>query len=116
VAAFWAAAKTLRGDVVPATCSAPSTPRAIQPALILEVEEVKPLGGSATLAFTSGGIEQDGVRTGAHIGDSVQTFVIVRAEGRVLVQAFQNTRSRPITDRASAQVWQMFDRAWNERG
>ena len=32
VAAFWAAAKTSRADVVPATCSVPSTPRPIHPA------------------------------------------------------------------------------------
>jgi hypothetical protein len=32
VAAFWAPAKTSRADVVPATCSVPSTPRSIHPA------------------------------------------------------------------------------------
>src|ERR1700730_10362276 len=32
VTAFWAAAKTSRADVVPATCSVPSTPRSIHPA------------------------------------------------------------------------------------
>src|ERR1700726_4622670 len=48
VTAFWAAAKTSRADVVPATCSAPSTPRSIHPALtasnISSAGPVWPLG------------------------------------------------------------------------
>src|ERR1700722_17337194 len=48
VAAFWTAAKTSRGSVVPATCSVPATPRSIQPALmasnIASADPVWPFG------------------------------------------------------------------------
>jgi hypothetical protein len=31
-----------------------------------------------------------------------------------LIEAFQNTRRRPITDAESATVWKEFDAAWRE--
>src|SRR6202041_1858031 len=48
VTALWAAAKTSRADVVPATCSVPSTPRSIHPAFtasnISSAGPVRPFG------------------------------------------------------------------------
>ncbi|MBV8275759.1 MAG: hypothetical protein JO170_10955 [Verrucomicrobia bacterium] len=49
-------------------------------------------------------------------GESVQLFVFREQEGLVAIEAFQNTRLRPVTDAQSAEVWRQFDQLWNNRG
>jgi hypothetical protein len=49
-------------------------------------------------------------------GESVQLFVFREQEGFVAIEAFQNTRLRPVTDAQSAEVWRHFDQLWNNRG
>jgi len=80
--------------------------------LQLHIDEIRALGPSAVLVLARGGIERDWVRQGALIGDSIQTFVITHSQGRAQIEAFQNTRWRPISGPAEAQVWRDFDQAW----
>ena len=86
VTAFWAAAKTSRADVVPATCSVPSTPRSIHPAFtasnISSAGPVWPFGmpncsnasahparGTAKASRRASGIERRGlIRDGLSLG------------------------------------------------
>ncbi len=32
-----------------------------------------------------------------------------------LIEAFQNTRMRPVTDKQSAEAWRAFDKLWETR-
>jgi uncharacterized protein (TIGR02246 family) len=82
--------------------------------LVTKIEATKTLG-NVVLVFASGAIERDGAKTGDLIGDSVQTAVVARNDSGIHIEAFQNTRSRPITDESSASVWKDFDRAWNAK-
>jgi hypothetical protein len=49
-------------------------------------------------------------------GESVQLSVFGELERLVAIEAFQNTRLRPVTDAQSAEVWRQFDQLWNNRG
>ena len=51
---------------------------------------------------------------GERIG-SVQLFVFREDPGLIAIEAFQNTRLRPVTDSHSAEVWRQFDQLWNTR-
>jgi uncharacterized protein (TIGR02246 family) len=84
--------------------------------LRVQIDEIRALGSSVALVFARGGIERDGVLEGALIGDSVQTFVVSEINGRAQIEAFQNTRQRPISGPQQAQVWSDFDRAWFSLG
>lgn len=80
----------------------------------LTVDEVRALDGETLVAFTSGragpaGTPLDGPAESAQI-------LVCRVEGsHAIVEAFQNTRLRPITDPQSAAAWRRFDQAWAER-
>lgn len=80
----------------------------------LTVEEVRPLGAGALVAFTSGRAGPAGTSLDGP-AESTQTLVC-RVEGsQAVVEAFQNTRLRPITDGQSGAAWRRFDQAWAER-
>jgi uncharacterized protein (TIGR02246 family) len=82
--------------------------------LITTVNATRVVEASVVLVFTSGGIQSQSGNAVVLTGDSVQTFVVVSREGKACVQAFQNTRKRPITDENSAKVWKQFDGLWND--
>ena len=83
--------------------------------LIISVEQSIPLADCALLLFINGSIQD---RQGRHVmltGESLATLVVVLRGDRAKIQAFQNTRKRPIQDRRSADVWKAFDRLWAEQ-
>ena len=83
--------------------------------LQLKISEVRALADGVWAVFTTGGIGKDGGADVELVGDSIQTFVCRKQGESVMVEAFQNTRERPIADRASAEVWHDFDDRWNKR-
>ena len=65
--------------------------------------------------FTTGAVAKDEATAAARAADSRQMFVC-RMEGEgAVVEAFQNTRLRPITDAVSAGVWREFEQMWERR-
>jgi hypothetical protein len=47
--------------------------------------------------------------------ESVNIFVCKIDQEKAEVLAFENTRARPITDKATAELWKAFDTAWERR-
>jgi uncharacterized protein (TIGR02246 family) len=82
--------------------------------LVISIDGTCNAEESALLVFTSGGIESEHGNNVLLTGASIQTMVVVLEARGAIVTAFQNTRSRPIVDEASARVWKEFDQAWNE--
>jgi uncharacterized protein (TIGR02246 family) len=82
--------------------------------LVTTVDGTRIVDASAVLVFTSGGIQSQSGHSVALSGHSVQTLVVVLGECKACIQAFQNTRRRPITDENSANVWRRFDRLWKD--
>jgi uncharacterized protein (TIGR02246 family) len=81
--------------------------------LVASIESTCAVGRDTLLAFTRGHIEGATGGTVQLSGDSLSTMLVVLRDGKARIQAFQNTRNRPITGDASAQVWREFDRMWN---
>jgi uncharacterized protein (TIGR02246 family) len=81
--------------------------------LALDVEEIRRLAPEVWLVFAKGGIRGAGGAAAERTGESVQTFVIKSQSGNTTIEAFQNTRFRPITDKNSAETWSQFDEIWN---
>ena len=84
--------------------------------LNLHIEEIRLVAPGVWLAWTKGGgtIKVNGSVV-ERTGESVQLFVFREQEGLVAIEAFQNTRLRPVTDAHSAEVWRQFDQLWNNR-
>ena len=83
--------------------------------LVTSVTGTLAIGENVVLVFTKGGIESKSGSAVGLTGASVQTMAVVLQDGKARIQAFQNTRHRPITDEDSARVWREFDQQWNER-
>ena len=83
--------------------------------LEITVDEIRPVSAGVWLVFTTGGIRKTDGTTAERTGESVQTYLCRDEAGRVRVEAFQNTRVRPITDQRSAEAWRAFDELWQKR-
>ena len=83
-------------------------------ALDVHIEEIRLVAPGVWLAWTKGGgtIKVNGSVVERR-GESVQLFVFREQAGLVAIEAFQNTRLRPVTDAHSAEVWRQFDQLWN---
>jgi uncharacterized protein (TIGR02246 family) len=85
-------------------------------ALDIHIEEIRSVAPGVWLAWTKGGIRKPDGSFAERSGESVQLFVFREDAGFIAIEAFQNTRLRPVTDSQSAEVWRQFDRLWNDRG
>jgi uncharacterized protein (TIGR02246 family) len=83
--------------------------------LELHVQEVRRIASEVWLVFAKGGIKTTIGPAAKRTGESVQMFVMKSQAGRTTIEAFQNTRFRPVTDKYSAEVWSRFDELWNSR-
>lgn len=81
-------------------------------ALELTIHEVRPVTAGVWLIFSTGGIKKLDGTNAERTGESVQTFLCKEEAGKTRIEAFQNTRVRPITDERSAGVWRTFDENW----
>jgi uncharacterized protein (TIGR02246 family) len=84
-------------------------------ALDIHIEEIRLVAPGVWLAWTKGGITQANGSAVERTGESVQLFVFREHAGLIAIEAFQNTRLRPVTDSHSAEVWRQFDQLWNNR-
>jgi len=82
-------------------------------ALDVHIEEIRSIAPGVWLAWTKGGITKANGSVGGRTGESVQIYVFREQAGLVAIEAFQNTRLRPVTDAHSAEVWRQFDQLWN---
>ncbi|MBV9275870.1 MAG: SgcJ/EcaC family oxidoreductase [Verrucomicrobia bacterium] len=85
-------------------------------ALDLHIEEIRLVATGVWLAWTKGGITKANGSVVERTNESVQLFVFREQGGLVVIEAFQNTRLRPVTDSQSAEVWRQFDQLWRNRG
>ena len=81
--------------------------------LLTSINSTCAVGCDTLLVFTNGRIQAATGGTVQLSGESLAMMVIVLRDGQPRIQAFQNTRNRPITGETSAQVWKEFDRMWN---
>jgi uncharacterized protein (TIGR02246 family) len=81
--------------------------------LNIELNCHRQVGDDVLLVFTTGGIRSADGRPTSLSGESLQTMVLVKRDGQFQIDAFQNTRKRPITDGRAATVWKEFDAGWN---
>jgi uncharacterized protein (TIGR02246 family) len=84
-------------------------------ALDIHIEEIRLVTPGVWLVWTKGGITKANESIVERTGESVQLFVFREQGGLVAIEAFQNTRLRPVTDSHSAEVWRQFDQLWNSR-
>jgi uncharacterized protein (TIGR02246 family) len=84
-------------------------------ALDVHIEETRWVTPGVCLAWTKGGITKANGSVVEGTGESVQLFVFREHAGVLPIEAFQNTRLRPVTDAHSAEVWRQFDQLWNNR-
>ena len=82
-------------------------------ALDVHIEEIRLVAPGVWLAWTKGGIMKANGSVVERTGESVQLFVFREHAGLIAIEAFQNTRLRPVTDAHSAEVWRQFDQLWN---
>lgn len=80
--------------------------------LELKVDEMKQVDRSIWLVFARGWHESNGGLGGGKKAMSVNMFICDVNDRAAKVLAFQNTRSRPIADQASADAWKAFDASW----
>ena len=85
-------------------------------ALDVHFQEIRLVAPGVWLAWAKGGIIKANGSVAERTGESVQLFVFVEYAGILAIEAFQNTRLRPVTDAHSAEVWRQFDQLWNNRG
>jgi uncharacterized protein (TIGR02246 family) len=83
--------------------------------LDLEVSEMKQIDQKIWLVFSTGWHKPNGAPDEKRVAKSINLFVYQADEEKAEVLAFQNTRARPITDQASAEIWRAFDSAWKSR-
>lgn len=83
--------------------------------LVLANQEIRQVCASSWLVFARGGIKSKDGSVAELTGESAQLFFCKKEAGAMLIEAFQNTRIRPITDKQSAQAWRSFDKLWGER-
>ncbi len=83
--------------------------------LDLAIQEIRPVSPNAWLVFAQGGIKRIDGSAGELTGESAQTLLCKQEVGVTLIEAFQNTRIRPIIDKQSAQAWREFDKLWETR-
>ena len=72
---------------------------------------LKTVAPGVWLAWTKGGITKAGGSVVERTGESVQLFVFRDYAGLIAIEAFQNTRLRPVTDAHSAEVWRLCSEA-----
>jgi uncharacterized protein (TIGR02246 family) len=84
-------------------------------ALDVQIEEIKWFAPGVCLAWSKGGITKANGSLVERTGESVQLFVFREHAGLLAIEAFQNTRLRPVTDADSAEAWRQFDQLWNNR-
>jgi uncharacterized protein (TIGR02246 family) len=84
-------------------------------ALDIHIEEIRLVSPGLWLAWTKGGIAKTNGSVAERTGESVQLFVFKEQVGLMAIEAFQNTRLRPVTDAHSAEVWRQFDQLWHNR-
>ena len=83
--------------------------------LDIHIEEIRLMAPGVWLAWTKGGIAKTNGSVVERTGESVQLFVFKEQAGLMAIEAFQNTRLRPVTDAHSAEVWRQFDQLWHNR-
>ena len=83
--------------------------------LDIVVREIRLVASNAWLVFAKGGIKRKDGTVGELTGESAQMFLFKREADVTLIEAFQNTRIRPITDKRSAEAWRAFDKLWETR-
>jgi uncharacterized protein (TIGR02246 family) len=84
-------------------------------ALDIHIEETRLAAPGVWLVWTKGGIAKTNGSVVERTGESVQLFVFREQAGAMAIEAFQNTRLRPVTDEHSAGIWRQFDQLWNNR-
>jgi len=82
--------------------------------LELELQHLQAVGPGRWLLCSRGGIVHRKSDARRLTGASVQIFVGREDSGKLLIEAFQNTRVHPITDRRTAEAWAAFDALWND--
>ncbi|MGC1782719.1 MAG: SgcJ/EcaC family oxidoreductase [Acidobacteriaceae bacterium] len=80
--------------------------------LEVTVNEMKQIDQRTWLVFTSGWHRRTNAPDAKRYAESVNIFVCKADEEKTEFVAFQNTRVRPITDKASAELWRAFDTSW----
>ena len=85
-------------------------------ALDVHFQEIRLVAPGVWLAWAQGGIIKANGSVAERTGESVQLFVFVEYAGILAIEAFQNTRLRPVTDAQTAEVWRQFDQLWNNQG
>jgi uncharacterized protein (TIGR02246 family) len=83
--------------------------------LDLTVSEMKQIDQRTWLVFARGWHRPSNAPDGKRRAESVNIFVCKIDEEKAEVVAFQNTRARPITDQASAELWRAFDTSWERQ-
>jgi uncharacterized protein (TIGR02246 family) len=83
--------------------------------LDLSVSETRQIDQKTWLVFAKGWHRPNDAADDKRRAESVNIFVC-KLDGKTAeVLAFQNTRVRPITDQASADIWKAFDTSWESR-
>ena len=82
-------------------------------ALDVHFQEIRLVAPGVWLAWTKGGITKTNGSVVERTGESVQLFVFREHAGLIAIEAFQNTRLRPLMDSPSTEVWRQFDQLWN---
>lgn len=82
--------------------------------IVLKLTAIRALASGVLLALSHSSIrsKDSGV---SPTGPSIQTLVIIAEDGEPLIASLQNTRQRPITSMARAEIWTEFDEAWSRR-
>jgi uncharacterized protein (TIGR02246 family) len=83
--------------------------------LELTVTDIKPIDQKHWLVFAKGWHRPNNAHTNQRSAESVNIFVCRSDDLKAEVLAFQNTRVRPITDQATAELWKAFDMSWENR-
>jgi uncharacterized protein (TIGR02246 family) len=83
--------------------------------LDLKVSEMKQIDQRIWLVFPKGWHRPSNAPDEKRRAESVNIFVCKIDEEKAEVLTFQNTRARPITDKAAAELWKAFDTAWERR-
>jgi uncharacterized protein (TIGR02246 family) len=80
--------------------------------LDLAVTEIRQVDSRIWVVFANGWHRPNGAPESLRRAASTTVFVFRVDEPKAEVLVFQNTRVRPIRDRASAEIWKAFDASW----
>lgn len=83
--------------------------------LDLLVTEMKQIGPNIWLVFSKSWHRPNAASDEHRRSESVNVFVCKTDGEMAEVLAFQNTRVRAITDKASTEIWKAFDMSWEVR-